>query len=151
MTSIHRAVLSILDMSISFSDQFTAFAGDTTLNTSRISESKARRHRSRRFRRENRNIVSYDQIPSFLQDDSGSSESELDESVIPQEQDGMLSFEGQSANQSFADDFFGQNDKMTKDLDKLVRYIRKEVERSALSEGLQAFDILAFSLQDWDL
>lgn len=149
MTSIHRAILSILEMSVSFSEHFTAFAGDTTLSISRISGTRARKHRSRRLRRESRNIVSYDQIPSFLEDDSESSESELDESILREEHEDLQSFAAQSISES--DDIVSQNDKMSRDLDRLVRYIRREVEHFALSEEIPLLDVLAFSLQDWDL
>ncbi|KAI5123393.1 hypothetical protein M0805_006101 [Coniferiporia weirii] len=153
-SALRLALLSILDMSTIFSDCFIAFAGDTTLNTSRVSATRSRRHRSRRLRRESRNIVSFAHVSSFQGDDSESSESDLDESAIPPElARDAYSFAARSVSDSFGEeDFFSRNEKITKDLDALVRYIRREVERLALtSESSRSFGVLAFSLQDWDL
>ncbi|THH11716.1 hypothetical protein EW145_g475 [Phellinidium pouzarii] len=152
-STLHRALLSIFDMSIVFSDYFVAFAGDTTLNTSRISASHSRRHRSRRLRRERRNVVSYAHVSSFQGDEYETSDSDLDESLTPQElaQD-SFSFAASLTGSFEEEDIFSRNEKMARDLDALVRFIRREVERLASSiTGMRSFGVLAFSLQDWDL
>ena len=149
--NVRRAITSILDISVAFSDVFVSFAGDMTLNTSRSSLTHSRRHRSKKQRREGRNIVSYGPIKDII-DDSSASDSDLDESEIVQslEGDKSVSFAESSAYASFSDDdLLGRTEKMMKDLDSLVRYVRREVER--LATTYQTFGVLAFSLQDWDL
>jgi gamma-tubulin complex component 5 len=44
-------------------------------------------------------------------------------------------------------------DKLSKELDELVRYVRRAVESlgSAADEASSTFGILAFALEDWDL
>ena len=149
--NIRRALMSILDISIAFSDTFVAFAGDTTLNTSRSSLNNSRRHRSKKQRRERRNIVSYAPISSIIAD-SSESESDADEPEVLQSFEGSksVSLAESSGYDSFAeDDLMGRTEKMMKDLDALIRYVRREAERFATT--YQTLGILAFSLQDWDL
>lgn len=138
--------MSILDNSLLFSDFFTAFAGDTTFDASRVSHSHSRRHRSR-------NVVSFSEAVR-ISEDSDSSDSDIDDSVVqaePPAESMLMSF----ATPSFAGgegDFVAQNDKMAKNLDLLIRYIRRGVEKVALSaDRIEAFDTLAFALQDWDI
>ena len=153
-SKLHRALIAILDMSILFSDCFAVFSGDNTLNTSRSSATHSRRHRSRRQRREKRNVVSFVPVQSIRYDDSSSSESDIDESIIPDNlpRETEASFAIPSMDESIGDDFFVRNEKILKDLDALVRYIRREVDRISLADsGSQTLGILAFSLQDWDL
>ncbi|PAV21033.1 hypothetical protein PNOK_0366000 [Pyrrhoderma noxium] len=153
-SKLHRALIAILDMSILFSDCFAVFSGDNTLNTSRSSATHSRRHRSRRQRRERRNVVSFVPVQSIRYDDSSSSESDIDESIIPDTlpRETEASFAIPSMDESIGDDFFARNEKILKDLDALVRYIRREVDRISLADsGSQTLGILAFSLQDWDL
>lgn len=145
--------MSILDNSLLFSDFFTAFAGDTTFDASRVSHSHSRRHRSRRLRRESRNVVSFSEAVR-ISEDSDSSDSDIDDSVVqaePPAESMLMSF----ATPSFAGgegDFVAQNDKMAKNLDLLIRYIRRGVEKVALlADRIEAFDTLAFALQDWDI
>lgn len=151
-SAAQRAIRSILDMCIVFYDCFVAFAGDTTLNTSQTSTGRRHRHRSRRQRRQRLDVVSFAPISSF-RDDSDSSDSDLDESVVQEiTEENIQTFAAPSAYESFSvDDFFDQNEKLVKDLDSRVRYIRREVERLASGSVGSQFDVLAFSLQDWDL
>lgn len=89
---------------------------------------------------------------SVIIDHSSDSESDLDESEVLQslEVNNSMSFAESSMYESFAeDDFTGRTEKMMKDLDSLVRYIRREAERFATT--FHTFGVLAFSLQDWDL
>lgn len=147
---MRRALISILDICVAFSDEFVTYAGDTTLNTSKSSLTHSRRHRSKKQRRERRNIVSYAPISSIIAD-SSESESEADEPEVLQSfesnQTGFL--DGSSVYDSFSgDDLIGRTERMMKDLDALIRYIRREAER--LTTTYQTFGVLAFSLQDWD-
>lgn len=150
--NIKRAITSILDISVGFSDTFTAFAGDSSLNTSRSSLNHTRRHRSKKQRRERRNIVAYVPVKDIIDDSSSDSDFDLDESEVVQSLEGeqSVSLAETSAYESFTeDDLLGRTERMMKDLDQLVRYVRREVER--LVTNHQTFGVLAFSLQDWDL
>jgi gamma-tubulin complex component 5 len=58
-----------------------------------------------------------------------------------------------SFDASFAEeDFFSRIDRMTRELDGLVRFVRRGVESLAGGSGEVAptFGILAFNLEDWD-
>lgn len=145
-------MLAILESSLTFSDSFTAFVGDTTLNVSRASHSHSRRHRSRRLRLESRNLVSFSDVPR-MKEDSDSTDSDIDDSVIPEEPPADSTLPSFGTPSFLSDgDFVAQNDKLSKELDSLVRFIRRGVEKAALSTSrVEAFDILAFALQDWDL
>lgn len=150
MTTIHKAVISILDMCIVFSQSFSAIAGDNTFDTSRIASYTSRRHRSRRLRQEQKDVVSFaDYLPPGLDDDEDS-DSELDESLITE-----FDSENRSYNLSDASyedgDVSSRNDRVGVELDGLVRFIRRAVEGLATGENnVSSFEILAFALQDWD-
>ena len=134
-------VMAILDMCLHFSGAFVAFTGDTTYDSSqpRIS---THRHRSRRAAHLRRNIVGFELPPAESDDDTSDEEQEGHENE--------MSF---ATSASFIDlDFFGQVDRMSRDLDSLVRSLRKGVEALAsdTSEAASAFGIFAFTLEDWD-
>lgn len=144
-------------MALHFSDCFATFAGDTTTthDVSRHSMNVSRRHRSRRQRRQRRDIIGFSQ--SLL----GSADSSDDDS------DGGDGGDGWGANQaldpSFSmaassissvaeEGFLGRLDKMSSELDGLVRFVRRGVESLAggTGEAAPAFGVLAFALEDWD-
>lgn len=139
-------------MAMVFTECFIAYAGDATFDSSRVSITRSRRYRSRRLRRQNRDVVSFTHARSLLDEDLNSSDSDVDEFIIPREQvnESMFSFIGSSTSHE-GDDPFTRIAKIGNDLDGLVRYIRRKVEILALDSNIQCFGILAFSLQDWDL
>lgn len=155
-SALHRAVLTILDMCLHFSDIFTSRAGDSTvtLDVSRGSISRKRHHRSRRQRRQSRNIIGFHQEKDGASkvDESSSSEDESDfdghNTLEP------LSFSvGMSTMSSAEEGFFDRVDKMSTELDGLVRFVRRGTESLAGGTGdaAKAFGVLAFALEDWDL
>ncbi|KAI0797115.1 Spc98 family-domain-containing protein [Abortiporus biennis] len=178
--ALHRAVLSILDMTLYFSDCFVAFAGtDTTHDISRQSlitggfnqHSRSRRHhhhphhhRSRRLRKQRKNIIGFSQSQEeqhqhhreMFSSDSSSSESEdedFEETEKSFEGPGPSFSFGGTSSISFAEEGFSERlDKMSSELDGLVRFIRRGVESLAAgtSEAASAFGIFAFALEDWD-
>ncbi|KZT71569.1 hypothetical protein DAEQUDRAFT_749911 [Daedalea quercina L-15889] len=134
--ALQRAIISILDMSIHFSDCFVAFAGDTTHDISRQSIRIIKRHRSRRLRRQRRN-----------------SDSDLDADPLEANAPEPSFSLGASTTMSAADEsFVDRLDKMSSELDALVRFIRRGVESLAAGSGeaAPAFGIFAFALEDWD-
>ena len=63
------AIMSILDMSLHYTDCFVSFAGDTTHDISRASLrglNLSRHHRSRRLRQQRRNVIGFSDAPSTL-------------------------------------------------------------------------------------
>ncbi|EPQ59052.1 hypothetical protein GLOTRDRAFT_70178 [Gloeophyllum trabeum ATCC 11539] len=144
--ALHRAVTSVLDMSLYFSDCFVAFAGDTTHDISRAYLLLTRRHRSRQQRRLRRNVIGFSQSLIRPEDDS-ESDSDEDGEMAPEPSFSV------AASVSLAEEgFFIRLDKMSSDLDGLVKFIRRGVESLAAGAGEsgQVFGVLAFSLEDWD-
>lgn len=134
-------IMAIFDMCLHFGDCFLAFTGDTTYDNKRPRFS-THKHRSRRAAHLRRNVVGFDLPPAESSDDTSDEEVE--------ERGFEMSF---ATSISFADlDFFGQVDRMSRELDSLVRSLRKGVEALAgdTSEAASAFSIFAFTLEDWD-
>ncbi|TCD67503.1 hypothetical protein EIP91_012308 [Steccherinum ochraceum] len=150
-SALHRAVTSILDMCLHFSDCFVAFAGDTTHDISKQSLVHTKRHRSKRQKRQRRNVIGFSQ--SLLDSDptSSSSDSDLNEesTEVPETSFSLNA----TATIDFAEESFHVRlDKMSGELDALVRFIRRGVESLAggTGEAAPAFGIFAFALEDWD-
>ncbi|KAK7038051.1 Spc98 family-domain-containing protein [Favolaschia claudopus] len=150
-SALHRAILSVLDMSLHFCEFFTTFAGNTTvtLDVSRLSI-VSRRHRSRRQRRQRKNVVSFLQVPLDSEDES--SEEEAQEDVDLEDLHGVTGEFSMGASIS-SEYGYGRIDKMATELDGLVRFIRRGVESLAGGTGDAAasFSVLSFALEDWDL
>ncbi|KAF7302253.1 hypothetical protein MIND_00792300 [Mycena indigotica] len=145
--ALHRAIISILDIALHFCNIFTSTTGNTTvtLDVSRHSL-VSRRHHSRRQRARRKNVV------SFSRQDGDLSSDESDQS----EEDIDLEDEGQAATSFSVDELetgFGQVDKLSSELDGLVRFVRRGVESLASGGGdaSASFSVLAFALEDWDL
>lgn len=148
-----RAIISILDMALHFSDYFVAFAGDTTHDISRQSIATMKRHRSRRARRQRKNVIGFSQTLKEADVSSESSDSEFDDDLaegrVPPEPSFSLAMSTVSApDESFVD----RLDKMSSELDTHVRFIRRWAESLAAGSGEAAptFGMFAFALDDWD-
>jgi gamma-tubulin complex component 5 len=158
--------LSILDMALHFSEGFLSFGGDTTttLDVSRQSLIM-KRHRSRRRRKQKRNVVGFSQ---FLQDEEDSSDQEEYEngaaegtttehyhSNDPLEPSSFSVFGSSSimSSELEEEDFFVRVERMSSELDGLVRFLRRGIESLAggTGEAAPAFGVLAFALEDWDI
>jgi gamma-tubulin complex component 5 len=137
-------------MCLHFSEGFVAFAGDTTttLDVSRQSLN-LKRHRSRRQRQQRRNVIGFSQ---FLQNDGLSSDDEEDDIDVESAAEPSVSMLGNSTMETEGD-FFGRVEKMSSELDGLVRFLRRGVESLAggMSDAASAFGVLAFALEDWDV
>jgi gamma-tubulin complex component 5 len=147
-SSLHRAILSILDMALHFTDFFVTFAGDTTMthDVSRQSIS-IRGHRSRRQRRQRKNVIGFVQSLQDSLDSSDEDDFDVDAKDAPEP-----SFTS-SVSVSYTEEGFNTRmDKMSLELDGLVRFLRRGVESLAggSSEAAPAFGVLAFALEDWD-
>ncbi|KAI0638473.1 Spc98 family-domain-containing protein [Trametes polyzona] len=161
--ALHRAILSILDMSLAYTECFVAVAGDTTHDISRTSLRLRRaRHRSRRVRAQRRDVIGFADASAALDPDFSSSSSE-DEDEDNYDLGGgghgaraEPSFSlGSVTASSFAEDEGGPGarlEKMAAELDALVRFVRRGVESLAAGTGeaAPAFGMFAFALEDWD-
>ncbi|KAI0347511.1 hypothetical protein BDW22DRAFT_1368198 [Trametopsis cervina] len=148
--ALHQSIISILDMTIHFSDSFVAFAGDATHDISRHTVTPLKSHRSRRLKRLKRNIIGFSQtIPVRQVENDSSSESDSDadysSAAAPSFSLGA-SFVGEG------DEFVVRLDTMSSELDTLVRFIRRGVDSLAAGAGeaASAFGMFAFALEDWD-
>lgn len=149
-TALHQAIISVLDMTLHFSDSFVAFAGDTKHDISRHTIAPIKAHRSRRLKRVQKNVIGFAQtLPAASRTaDSSESESEGDTDYS-----GATAPSFSLAASSFDEnDFVVRLDTMSSELDTLVRFIRRGVESLAAGSGqaASAFGIFAFALEDWD-
>ncbi|KAL0950084.1 hypothetical protein HGRIS_010085 [Hohenbuehelia grisea] len=152
-SALHGAILSILDMALHFSENFVSFAGDTSMHdiSRRSISGTTRRHRSRRQRRQSRNVIGFELPPRETLESSDSEESDHGSENPMAAPETTFSMAGSSAMSS-EDDFHGRFEKMSADLDDLVRFIRRGVESLAggIGEAAPSFGIFAFTLEDWD-
>jgi len=149
-SSLHRAILSILDMALHFTDLFVVFAGDTTTthDVSRQSIS-IRGHRSRRQRRQQKNIIGFSQSLRDFLESSDEDEDDFDVADIDAPERSFST----GTSVSYAEEgLYTRMDKMSSELDGLIRFLRRGVESLAGSgsEAAPAFGVLAFALEDWD-
>ena len=144
-------------MALHFSEGFLSFGGDTTttLDVSRQSIIM-KKHRSRRRRKQKRNVIGFSQ---FLQDeDDDSSDQEhggaegIEHSNDPLEPS-SFSVLSSSVVSLEEENFFVRVERMSSELDGLVRFLRRGVESLAggTGEAAPAFGVLAFALEDWDI
>lgn len=147
-SALHRAVLSILDLGLRFSDLFIAFAGDTTTHDISRASIVLKRHRSRRHRRQLQNVIGFVQ-PAPLSDEEDTDED--DEENEDEDYTRTVSFMASSMRPT-DEGFFEQLDKISTELDGLVRFVRRGIENLAgrAGEGAYTFGVLAFALEDWD-
>lgn len=137
-------------MTLHFSDCFVAFAGDTTHDISRQSLLLMKRHRSRRLERQRKNVIGFSQSLRQVEVSSDSDDDEEDQSNDAVHEP---SFSMAATTMSFAEENFDVRiEKMSTELDALVRFIRRGVESLAggTSEAASAFGVFAFALEDWD-
>ncbi|KAH0588057.1 hypothetical protein H2248_006785 [Termitomyces sp. 'cryptogamus'] len=148
-SSLHRTILSILDMALHFADLFITFAGDTT-TTHDISRQSVsiRRHCSHRQRQQRRNTIGFSQSLRDFHDSSSSEDDDDIESTEAPEPSFSV-----NTSMSYAEEGFqARMDKMSSELDGLVRFLRRGVESLAggAGEAASAYGVLAFALEDWD-
>ena len=125
-----------------------AFAGDSTatLDVSRQSIS-IKRHRSRRQRRQRRNVIGFSQSLQMDEDSSDDDDEDFEPEHLDREAtaEPSLSISVTSTSIAGEEDFFARMERMSSELDSLVRFIRRGVESLAggTSEAASAFGVLA--------
>lgn len=146
-------------MALHFSEGFLSFGGDTTttLDVSRQSL-VMKRHRSRRRRKQKRNVIGFSQFlpdeddDSSDQDENGGAEGTEHSNNEPLEPS-SFSVLSSSIVSLEEEDFFVRVERMSSELDGLVRFLRRGIESLAggTGEAAPAFGVLAFALEDWDI
>jgi len=151
-------------MALHFSEGFLSFgaAKNATLDVSRQSLIM-KGHRSRRRRKQKRNVVGFSQ---FLQDedddddDSSDQENEVEgieqhsiNNSDPLEPSSFSVLSSSTLGEGEDEDFFVRVERMSSELDGLVRFLRRGIESLAggTEEAAPAFGVLAFALEDWDI
>lgn len=142
-SALHRAVLSALDMCLHFSNIFVSFSGDNTHDISRLSI-VMKRHRSHRQRRLRRDTIGFSAPENYESDDDDDDEI-VGDSLEP-------SFSLAASVMSYEGDLPNHLDKLSSELDGVVRFVRRGSESWAggMSKAAPAFGALAFALEDWD-
>ncbi|CUA77915.1 hypothetical protein RSOLAG22IIIB_06868 [Rhizoctonia solani] len=155
--TIHKTILSILDMCVHFGDLFTTVVADNTLDISRPIIAKGRRSKRDRSRRQN--LVSFMPPPESDNESTTSaalSDSE-DDSAGDDDQEGTTELGTTMIDPTFLgpedEDSAARVERLSKGLDTLIRTLRKRVELAAGEGGpsASAFGMLDFALEDWDL
>lgn len=146
-SALHRAVLSALDMCLHFSNIFVSFSGDNTHDTSRLSI-VMRRHRSRRQRRIRRDVIGFS-TTEIISDDGSDDDDDNNETAGDAPE---LSFSLAASVTSYEGDLPDHLDKLSSELDGVVRFVRRgsEAWAGSMSKAAPAFGALAFALEDWD-
>jgi gamma-tubulin complex component 5 len=151
-------------MALHFSEGFLSFGGDTTttLDVSRQSLIM-KRHRSRRRRKQKRNVIGFSQILQDKDDDDDSSDQEeygtaeggIEHSINndPLEPSFSVLNSSRSVSLGEEEDFFVRVERMSSELDGIVRFLRRGIESLAggTGEAASTFGVLAFALEDWDI
>lgn len=160
--SIYRSILSILDISLYFTECFATFKGESLQDSASRSRDvstslRVRRHRSKLLRRMRKNTIDFSRNGRVREGDgndldveSSSSEQEDDD----EEGYGMEppSFIGDTTISFAEEDALTRVDKMSRELDGLVRFVRRGVESLSEKGGPESstFGVLSFALEDWD-
>ncbi|KAG8828493.1 hypothetical protein FRC19_003832 [Serendipita sp. 401] len=163
-TALHRTLMSILDLSLHFvqcleaymTEQSSSSADQRNVNYGHDEKRKRRRRHQRKARQAGRNVIGFSDVLKPISSDSSSSS---DEEVYLEETKGnddkrAMRRPSLSASISFADASFSlKMDRISEELDGLVRYIRKAVDVLAggTSEAASTFGIFSFMLEDWDM
>jgi gamma-tubulin complex component 5 len=138
-------------MTLRFRDTLTAYGGDVAEAAQTLPRIGSRFNRSRREKQANKIAIGFSLSPQEAVQTSDS------ESDLEEEEEGLrhgsldsrthrMPSEKRDGRQ-LCDDI----DEMQDELDRLVRFIHREVEGLAgsASEATSAFNVLAFALEDW--
>jgi gamma-tubulin complex component 5 len=161
--------LAILDLSLQFASALVAYIaestdGDKTFSFEATSKEKKRRRRhQKRTRHRERNTIGFIEhtAPSGVESSSSSSEGEINEGDLERDEAILAGMVSERMNRpslassiSFAEESFTVKvDRVSDELDGLVRYVRKAVDVLAggSNETSATFGVLSFMLEEWDM
>ena len=146
-------------MALHFSEGFLSFGGDTTTTLDVSRQSLIMKgHRSRRRRKQKRNVIGFSQFLQDEDDDSSDQEENggakgTEHSNDPLEPTSFSVLGSSIVSLGEEEDFFVRVERMSSELDGLVRFLRRGIESLAggTGEAAPAFGVLAFALEDWDI
>jgi gamma-tubulin complex component 5 len=144
MTTLRQAILSILDIALGFHDALTTHADQAS---PRIGPKS---HRNRRAQQDRSAAIRF--ATSLRETTVQTSDSESDpEDEVDELRLGPRSYRMPSASRDVRQ-ISSEITEMQDELDRLVRFVRREVEGLAggTSAAASTFSILAFALEDWD-
>lgn len=157
--STYRSIVSILDISLYFTECFAALKGelpqDSVSRSRDTSVSRFRRYKSKRLRRLHRNTIEFsrkeDNEERGFDLGKESSDSEQDDDGEGYDAE-PPSFVGDATISFAEEDAFTRVEKMSRELDGLIRFIRRSVEDLGSKGGQESatFGVLSFALEDWD-
>jgi hypothetical protein len=143
---LHQAILSILDMALRFREVIAVDAGRPSTMPQASSKIRPRLHRGWQKQHERRSTTGFAETSREVTQ-SSDSESEFEEEGLGNRPSGSHYYRVPSLprdNQQLFDNIC----KMQDELDKLVRFIHREVE--GLAGSTSTFSVFAFALEDWD-
>ena len=144
MATLRQAIISILDIALRFHDALTTHAGQAS---PRIGPKS---HRNRRTQQDRSAAIGFATSPRETVMQISDSESDP-EDEIDELRSGPRSHRMPSASRD-GRQLSDEITEMQDELDRLVRFVRREVEGLAggISAAASTFSILALSLEDWD-
>jgi gamma-tubulin complex component 5 len=157
---VHRAILSILDLALSFSHVYSSHAGmDANANASdkpvpKSDSARRKRLRKRRARLNRQNTIGFsDQMEDITESSSEEDEIIDEEDLKGREEDGVER-PSLTTSMSFAEDsFVVKLDRMSEELEGQIRYVKKAVDvlGGGSSDVAATFGIFSFILEEWNL
>ena len=147
---MRQAILSILNLTVRFRDALTADVGEAPKIARLSTRVESRFHRGRRGQEGRKGSIGFARTTreAALASDS---ESDLDEEEALRHGPFGSHYHDVPLASQDGQQLFGDIYEMQDELDKLVRFVRREVEGLAggTSGTASTFSVLAFALEDW--
>jgi gamma-tubulin complex component 5 len=137
-------------MTLHFRDTLTAHAGEGADTTRTLPRIGSRFHRSQRRKQARKSAIRFSSsLPGAIR--TSDSESDLEEEEAPRYGSFNSRYYRMPLESRGARQLSGDIEEMQDELDRLVRFIHREVEGLAggASGATSAFSVLAFALEDW--
>ncbi|KIY51683.1 hypothetical protein FISHEDRAFT_36585 [Fistulina hepatica ATCC 64428] len=150
-SSLHRSIISVLDICLHFGRVFVELANTTTLDISRRSLGLSRRPFPSLAL--SQNAFTFSRRSLVIKQSSDEEDDEEYEERLDEGPSSSILGTSLSLGVSAGEDIYRGIDKMSKELDGLVKFIRRGVESLAdgVGDAAPTFGVLAFALEDWDM
>jgi gamma-tubulin complex component 5 len=157
---VHRSILTILDLALSFSRVYSSHAGvDSDANPSdkpalKSDSARRKRLRKRHARLNRQNTIGFSDQKEDVTESSSSEDEIIDEEDLKGREDDGVERPSLATSMSFAEDsFVVKLDRMSEELEGQIRYVKKAVDVLGGGSGDVAatFGIFSFILEEWHL
>lgn len=157
---MHRSILSILDLALSFSRVYSSHAGvDADANQSdkpapKSDSARRKRLRKRRARLNRQNRIGFSDQKEDITESSSSDDGFIDEEALKGGEDDEVEKPSLATSMSFAEDsFVVKLDRMSEELESQIRYVKKAVDvlGGGSSDVAATFSIFSFILEELHL